>query len=89
MQLVEATAIILTLDIAQDVLEQLLDASESRVEESSDLVLSCHFLEQLRVASVALRGLVLEILEDGVGSLVCKLEAATEVDELRGHACVH
>jgi hypothetical protein len=89
MQLVEATVIILTLDIAQDVLEQLLDASESRVEEGSDLVLSCHFLEQLRVASVALRGLVLEILEDGVGSLVCKLEAATEVDELRGHAGVH
>jgi hypothetical protein len=54
MQLVKATAIILTLDIAQDVLEQLLDARESRVEQGSDLVLSCHFLEQLRVASVTL-----------------------------------
>lgn len=84
-QLAKAAAVVPSLDITLDALEQGLDALKASVK-GSKIALRGHILLQLRVARLALGGLTFHVLEDGVGGLVGKLEAAAQVNELSGNA---
>lgn len=87
MELVKASAIVLALKVSLDILEQLLDALEPGVN-GGHLVFRCDVLEKLRVTSITLGRLTVEILDDIVSSLVHQLHATTKVDNLRRNACV-
>jgi hypothetical protein len=82
-ELAEAAAVIPSLQITLDALEQGLDALKASVE-SCEIALRGQVLLQLRMPRLALGGLVSHVLEDSVGGLVGELEAATQIDELRG-----
>lgn len=85
MELVEAAAVVLTLQVSLDVLKQGLDTLEAGVERSN-LVLGGGVLENLRVTSITLGGLHFHVLKDGIGGLVLELDAASKVNELSGDA---
>lgn len=81
-ELVEASTVVLALEVGLEGLEQLLDPRESGVELGELAVLSQGLLENLCVALVGLLGLVLQLLEDGVGGLARKLDATADVGDL-------
>lgn len=85
-ELVEASTVILALQIGLEGLEQLLNARESAVELGELAVLGDGLLDKLCMALVGLLGLVLQFLEDGVGGLAGQLDATADVDELGGQA---
>lgn len=87
MELVKASAVVLALEVSLNILEQLLNSLEPGVN-GSHLVLRCDVLEELRVTSITLGRLTVEILDDIVSSLVHQLHATAEVDNLRRNACV-
>lgn len=85
-ELVEASTVVLALEVVLDDLEQLLDARESGVELGGLAVLGQELLEKLCVALLGLLGLVLQLLEDGVGGLARQLDTTAEVGNLDSQA---
>lgn len=88
LELVEAAAVVLALQVTLDVLEQLFDTLESGVQ-GSHLVLCCEVLEDLGVSGLAPGSLAPQVLENSVGGLVGELEPAAEIDELRRNAGIN
>jgi hypothetical protein len=85
-ELVETSTVVLALEVVLDDLEQLLEARESGVELGELAVLGQGLLEKLCVALLGLLGLVLQLLEDGVGGLARQLDATAEVGNLDSQA---
>lgn len=87
-ELVEASTVVLVLDIGLDDLDQLLEVRESGVELGELAVLGERLLDNLFVTLVGLQSLVLQLLEDDVGGLARELDATAEVGDL-GSQAVH